>query len=304
MGEKSTTFGDVAGAINPIIGMALNAATADSQDRRQIRQQTKLQDLQVKGAKELGEFNRKQQMQMWHDTNWSAQLNEARKAGMSVSALLGGQGAGGASMGGEAGNVSGGQAANAASTQSANTENAMAIAQMQNIQANTEKTKAETENIGGVVKENTAADTASKVWTTELSKKLNSDTFIKDIQDQQKWAEQKIELQFQKENAEWEAAKAGGFEGKAFDDPESPVAKAIKAGYQKTITEAENAKKTGNVLRAETAIKEFEARLTKQGIAAGSPWYVKIMADMLGKIGINLTGDTASAVKDTAKKLK
>ena len=64
--------------------------------------------------------------------------------------------------------VGGGNASDAASAQNAATNQAMAIAQMRNIEANTEKTKAEAEKISGVDTQNKIADTEIKQATTEI----------------------------------------------------------------------------------------------------------------------------------------
>lgn len=267
------------------------------QDKRQIEQQRKLQELGIQGSKELSDYNYAKQLQMWKDTNYSEQIKEAKDAGMSISALYGGSGGGGAgtiSSGGMA--IGQGQASDSASAENASTNSKLATAQLANIVAQTEKTKAETANLEPTGK-NIEANTANTIWQTELSKKLNTDTYIKDIQDKQNWATEQVKLNFEKENANWEAMKAGGFAGMKYDDENSPIAKAIKAGFEQTVQTLENSKTQGKVMDAEKTIKQFEANLTKQGLPAGSPWYIKIMGDLLGKIGISLTGDTAKAIK-------
>lgn len=265
------------------------------QDRRQVAQQKRLNEVGEASSKRLADYDHELKMKMWNDTNYGAQLAQAEKAGVSKAAAIGGGGAG-VGQATTVGSTSGGQAADAAATENANTNKAMALAQMANIQANTEKTKAETQNIapqGDKIK----ADTAATQWQTDLSKKLNTDTFINDVQKQQQWAAEKIDNENTKWKADWEAYQQGAFDGKKWDDPNTPMAKAIKAGFEQTVTNAQKAKAENNVAKAEAEIKGYEAKLTRQGIAAGSPWYVKIMGDLLGKLGINLTGDTAAATK-------
>ena len=125
-------------------------------------------------------------MKMWDDTNIGAQVKHLKDAGMSISAAYGGSGGSGTTTSAPAQGVSEGKAADAEALQAANTNKAMSLAQIENITAATEKVKAETENI----KE---AETPAKQWETELSKKLNTDVFIKDIQKQQDWATQRLE---------------------------------------------------------------------------------------------------------------
>ena len=43
-------------------------------DRRQLRQQEKLQNLEIKGSKELTDYNAAKQLEMWKATNYPAQV--------------------------------------------------------------------------------------------------------------------------------------------------------------------------------------------------------------------------------------
>lgn len=94
-------------------------------------------------------------------------------------------------------------------------------------------------------------------------------------------------LERSRTNANWETYLSTGYEGKEFNDPNTPIAKALKAGWAKTLVELEGAKAQNDVTRAEAIIRQFGADLTKEGIGANSPWYVKFMADLLGEIGIS-----------------
>lgn len=64
------------------------------------------------------------------------------------------------------------------------------------------------------------------------------------------------------------------------------MAKAYKAGFEKTIVDLENAKKEGKVKEAEIAVKDLEAELSKMGIPQGSPWGIKIIGELLKKVGL------------------
>lgn len=293
-----------AGAVIPIISNAFGIGEK-RQDKRQIKQQTALQELGIKGSKELTDYNKAKELEMWKATNWSAQMEEAEKAGLSTAYLYGKGGGTTGTVGSGGAGMSVGGAADAASAMNAGTNQAMAIAQLQNLQANTKKTNAEAENIAPTG-EKIKADTELTKWNTELSKKLNSDSMIKDVQEQQKYAAIRLEQSQRRELQEWEAWEAGSLtdsNGKKYlmDDPESPIAKAIRAGYSETVQQVENLKQTGDILESEKAIKRFEANLTRQGIAAGSPWYVKMVGDLLKKLGINLTGDTAGGAEIAGK---
>lgn len=154
-------------ATQGVIGTALGLATAKWQDRRQIRQQKKLQKMQIQGQKEMGIFNREQAMQMWHDTNYAAQRAEMEKAGLNVGLMYGMGGPGGASTSTQAGNVTG------ASAQGGEGEIATAMQMGINLQL----LKAQKENIEAdtTLKQATAAKTAG-VDTAQTAKQIESTT--------------------------------------------------------------------------------------------------------------------------------
>lgn len=149
MAEGKPSFGMevAAGAANTLLGQIGSSIFGAAQDRRQLKQQKKLNALQIEGNKEMSEFQRQQAMKMWKDTNYSAQVEEAKKAGMSISALYGGTGASGATTGGaSAGSVSGASAGDP--NQGVNmglqmaSQLALQKAQKENIEADTENKKA------------------------------------------------------------------------------------------------------------------------------------------------------------------
>lgn len=277
-------------AAGPILGAAMSIGAG----KRQIKQQKKLTRIGIDAGKEMADHNKQNELDMWNATNYGAQIKHAKDAGMSISALYGGSGAGGTTTGGGGSGVAAtgtadGEVARQGMGLQAASQLALLNAQRENIEADTENKKA--------AKTGTDATTEATQWQTELSKKLNTDTFIKDVQDNQAWATEKLNNENTKWKADWEAYQQGAYDGKQWDDPSTPMAKAVRAGFEETVERAEKAKADKNVAKAEAVIKGYEANLTKQGIAAGSPWYVKIMGDLLRKIGINLTGDTATAIK-------
>lgn len=74
-------------------------------------------------------------------------------------------------------------------------------------------------------------------------------------------------------------------DGKLYNtsDPNSPVARAIRAGIHRTSVELENAQRLGDIRAFEAAIKRFEANLAQEGYSPNSPWYVKILGTLLSK---------------------
>lgn len=98
-------------AASGAIGGALGLAFGGINDARQYKQQKRLQELQIHGNKELTDYNYSKQMQMWRDTNYEAQMNELRKAGLNPGLIYGMSGGGGTTTGsGGGGGVSGAEA--------------------------------------------------------------------------------------------------------------------------------------------------------------------------------------------------
>lgn len=125
----------------------------DYHDNRQIKQQGRLNELNMKASKELADYENELKMKMWNDTNYSAQMEHARKAGVSKAALFGGGAGGGVAQGAGVSGVNGGGAASGTDRQRVANEQLMMMAQIKNLNADTEKKKAEADVTGGVGKE-------------------------------------------------------------------------------------------------------------------------------------------------------
>lgn len=107
---------------------------------------------QMESAKHMTVFNREQQMKMWRDTNYSAQIEEMKKAGLNVGLMYGNGGGGGASTNVATSQGASGQAGTGRNDIQAGMgimlQNALLDAQRENIEADTENKKAQTENTG------------------------------------------------------------------------------------------------------------------------------------------------------------
>lgn len=134
IGEAITGIVGLGGALG--IGRRSREA---QEDYRQIEQQKKLQELAITGSKELTDYQKQKELEMWEATNYAAQVKQAEKAGLSVAWLMGkGGGGSGAITGGGGMSVGPAQAATAAATEQAETESRMMNAQIANINADTE----------------------------------------------------------------------------------------------------------------------------------------------------------------------
>lgn len=170
----------------PAAGAILGLASDEIAANRQFNQNKKMLGENVKASKELGRFNQELAYDMWERTNYSAQLEQMKKAGLSVGMMYGGSGAGGATTHGGSAPGASGQGTSLTNNLGMGLQAGLMSAQVENIRANTEKTKTETEKIGGVDTKEAegriaamAADTKNKEVQFEL---LNLDKIMKKIQ--------------------------------------------------------------------------------------------------------------------------
>lgn len=139
-------------AAGAALDTAMGMATAGWADKRQRKQQQKLQEMQIKGQKEVTDYNMSKQMEMWRGTSYSAQKREMEKAGLNPGLMYGMGGGGGQTANVTSGNVSGGSApvGGGEIRTGMGIERMMAAAQIENMKADTEKKKAETAKTAGV----------------------------------------------------------------------------------------------------------------------------------------------------------
>ena len=105
---------------------------------------------------------RKIQMQMWKDTNYAAQVEEMKKAGLSIGLKYGKGGAGGATTGAGATGVNAPSAPTGMGLQSGS-QLAAQVANIELTKAQTENVRADTERKLGVDKTKVEAETNSLI---------------------------------------------------------------------------------------------------------------------------------------------
>lgn len=271
-------MGFIKDAANTVLGGGLGLILGEYNDRRQIKQQQKLTDMQIAGQKQMADYSQAQQFDMWNKTNYAAQVEHMKKAGLNPGLMYGMGGGGGATTGSASGSVSGGSAPTGGGEVGMGMQMALLQAQKENIEADTANKKAG------------AAATTEATIGTKFQNELNQKIGISEMW--AKWGAEKDRLTTatEKEMADWEAEKAAGFQSGRTDDPNSNIAKAKRAGYQKAEQELQNAIKQGDLLEAEKAIKGFEARMSEQGFGANSPWYLKLVTDLFQKYGMGIGG--------------
>lgn len=176
MAEDKNLLGNIAqgaGAVTGVLGMIQSIGAA----KRQQKRNKELMDIQFRNQQSLNRQQAEQSKEMWDYTNYENQVEHMEKAGLNVGMLYGGSGGGGATTAGtSAGSASGG--GGGAAEQIVNgrdmTQLAMTSAQMNLMNAQADKAKAEAENLRGADRENTVADTAFKQMQTENQKIINN----------------------------------------------------------------------------------------------------------------------------------
>lgn len=137
-----------------VAGTGLGLLLQKGQDKRQIRQQQQLTDMQLAAMKDMGKFNLDRQMELWEKTNYPAQMEMLKQAGLNPGLLYGMGGAGGGTTAATAGSAGGGTAAGHSGEAIAMGQTAAQLglmrAQKENIEASTQKLKAETTKTAGV----------------------------------------------------------------------------------------------------------------------------------------------------------
>lgn len=138
-------------AAGSIVGEGLGLLTQGIKNKQQLKQAGRLQELEIKGSKELTDYNMSKQLQMWKDTSYGAQVEQMNKAGINPALMYGMGGGGGQTTGNASGSVSG-QGAGTAQKSSGSEGMGLLVGQMGLMKAQ---------------KENIEADTANKIADSE-----------------------------------------------------------------------------------------------------------------------------------------
>lgn len=135
------------------ISEGMGIAMQPIKNKQQLKQARRLQDLQLEGDATRLQRNQAAALQMWKDTNYSAQMEELEKAGLNPGLIYGMSGGGGATASVTPGG-GGGQAAGVAQESKGGQgmglmagQMALLEAQKENIEADTRNKEAENPNI-------------------------------------------------------------------------------------------------------------------------------------------------------------
>lgn len=236
---------------------ALGLALEKHNDNRQIRQQGKLQGQQIQGQKQMGEFNQQLALDMWDKTNYTAQRDQLKKAGLNIGLLYGMGGGGSATTHTPTGNVEGGKAPAGGGEigmgLQLGMQKALQEAQIENIKANTEKTKVDTQKTAGVDTAAIAQQTATSSTQQEVLKLEQQLKQIAISIQTQTIDETVRKIQAEVQKAEGEAEKAKN-EGTMSTDTYNQVKQQIQ---QTTLEQA------GRIALQKTSIKATDAQINK-----------------------------------------
>ena len=156
---KNSALGGLSSLAGGIGSGIANQATdmlfGDRNRRKQLEQQQKLTDMQTAAKRDLMSYEQQLNLKHWEDTNYAAQVEQMKKAGLNTALMYGGAGSGGQSNGTGDVSVTGGQA----------DSNQMGYAlQLQHMQSQIELNKALAN------KEEAQAESISKTTPVEVKK--------------------------------------------------------------------------------------------------------------------------------------
>lgn len=266
-------IGAAAGAILPAGAAIYNAfRNKDADDRRQVEQQKKLTEIQSEANRDAARYSSDLQYDMWKKTNYGAQKEQMLEAGLNP-AMMYGMGGGGGTTTGSANQsgVGGGQAASAAATEANKLAMGMQLAQVGLLTAQAEKTKAETENLKKGA-EKTEVETETGKLDLDTKKQTQGATIQTITETAAKTLAEAVQAQ-QKQVITEETMK---------DQIRSIQEDAISKILKNEGESIENRRKAANL-----AVEEFEAKMAESGISPRTPWYMKLIVDLLDKIGLN-----------------
>ena len=77
------------GAAESGLGAIMGMVLGKQNDKRQIEQQSKLTDMQTAAQREMIQYNKELELQMWKDTSYGAQKEQMRQAGLNPGLMYG-----------------------------------------------------------------------------------------------------------------------------------------------------------------------------------------------------------------------
>lgn len=257
MGKALADFG--LQTAQSVVGAGLGMVMRGWEDRQQLKQQKKLQALEIGGQKEMTDYNYGKQMQMWKDTNYGAQMGELKSAGLNPGLMYGMGGGGGVTTGGGGGgNVSGATAKGGGGEAQAMAATVAQLglmrAQKENIEADTANKKAEIP-VKGATAEGLGYDNRLKAGTLDdRIETINSEMLI---------AEQKL-IQ--------EQTQTGLDRATVMQKADKLKAEAAGEILKNTLMEVQKLNVEQGTAESKERIKQMEAQISKWKTEMAQTW--------------------------------
>lgn len=235
-------------------------------DRRQLRQQEKMNVLNNEHAKQMGLFNYDLQKRMWDETNYEAQIAHMKKAGMNPAYLYGMSGGGGTTTGSASGSHQGGQVQQTDQV-GMGIQNAMQTASLELVKAQANKANAEAENLRGVERENVAADTENKQWQSKLQKlaeNFTSQTYFAAVKKLEYETNIQLQIMQREQNATFiDDNTVGERMQKIIDEAAGVAINNSVMNANKKLTEEQTNKVIGEIKNAIRALEQKDVELAQ-----------------------------------------
>lgn len=278
------------------VGAGMGLLIGGINDKRQLKQQAKLQKLQIAGAKEMGDYNYQKQLEMWLATNYPAQVEQMKKAGINPGLLLGMGGAGGTTTGSSGGGMpSGGQAPSGGGEIQGMTGMAIQLglmnAQKENIEADTKLKEANAMKTSGV--DTQEAETRIKSLMTGIDTEKGKQA-IMSVEERLKKIEESFQnktFQDRQDFISWQTAKA--LEELEIASWERYIAKPLASSKMEIVRQ----EAIGAALKNDLTSAQTDA--TKQGIEASKKGMEVSDAEIK-----KMAGDLINATRDLDRKDK
>ena len=262
-------------AVNGIFGIAVG----NYNDQRQRRQQQALQNIQIEGNKAMIDYQMQKQLEMWRNTNYSAQKEEMKKAGLNPALMYGMSGGGGTTTGSASGSVTGASAPVGGGEMQGilGLQRGMLQAQIANINADTRNKNVDANNkdTGGVINENIKAGTAQALASVQ---KLIAETQNEGA----KWDLMRVELAIKRLN-EYELSNTVDFNIETVSTQLDIAKEELKQATTKTKYD-------------QSTVDEMIKQLNTTGI------YLTLRNALTKALTSNTTASTANVKQDTKNK--
>lgn len=243
----------------PVAGAIAGGAMGMIQNAQQRRQQAQLMQSQQNYSMQMSEYQRQMQMQMWRDTNYKAQKEQMKAAGLNPALMYGMGGGGGSTTGGGAVTTGVPQPAAQINVGEQALQYALLRAQKENIEADTRVKQVDATKKEGVDTEQVKAGTELTKVQTQIGK---IDEWVKgksaeDAADLIMWQAQKI---MNEANNEWQQ----GIVDKATMQSRMEMAKVELAGMY--VDNELKRTQTGQVKEQTRAIGEQIRNWIREGV--------------------------------------